>query len=247
MGIKCASELGYDGIELSLRDPSEVDASRIQDCVSALGLRVCGIATGQAYYNDRLSLYTLDNNRRRQAITRLKRHIDLAAQVDAMVILGGIRGRLENGSKREEQIAVGKAAMCEVCSYGLSKDVTLLLEPINRYETNIINTIAEGIDLIDELEQPNLKLLADTFHMNIEEASPVKALESTTDYLGYVHFADNNRLAPGWGNVDFDAVYQALRCIGFDGPIGIEILPKPGDREASAQAIRFLDALIASK
>ena len=121
--------------------------------------------------------------------------------------------------------------------------MTILLEPINRYETNIFNTLAQGMNVVRELGCSNLRLLADTFHMNLEEASYRQALTETGSFLGYVHFADSNRLAPGWGHTDFRGIFQILREIGFDGPLGIEVLPKPSDNEAAEQGVKFLNSL----
>jgi len=243
MGIKRAAEFGYDGIELSLRDSSLVDRAELQSKLNERDLCISAIATGQGYYNDGLSLYSADRGVCRRAIDRMKGHVDLAAEIGAMVIIGGIRGYLNEHEERDQQLGNGVDALDEICGYAYCKDVTLLLEPINRYETNIINSLAEGARLIDDLGWDNLRLLADTFHMNIEEISLTNSLREVSKYIGYVHFADSNRLAPGWGHIDFGAVYEALADSGFFGFIGIEVLPLPNDVEAAKQAVEFVTKL----
>lgn len=243
MGVRRAAELGYDGIELSLRDSSLVDRSELQSQLKEHDLCISAIATGQGYYNDGLSLYSADRGACRRAIDRMKGHVDLAAETGAMVIIGGIRGYLNENQEREQQVANGIDALDEICAYAYRRDVSLLLEPINRYETNIINSLAEGARLIDDLGWDNLKLLADTFHMNIEEMSLAKSLREVGTYIGYVHFADSNRLAPGWGHIDFEAVHEALVDSGFSGFIGIEVLPLPSDLAAAEQGVEFVGRL----
>lgn len=242
LGLHKAGELGYDGVELSLGDSQKVDFLRLQAQLKAYNIRVYGIATGQTYYNDGCSLFSSDQQKRKLAIQRMKGHIELAAKLEAMVIIGGIRGRLDDYDQAR-QISAGKEAILEVGLYGREKGVTLLLEPINHFETNFINTLAQGVELIEELALNNLKLLADTYHMNLEEVSYEKALKDNGKYLGYIHFADSNRLAPGWGHTDFHSIYKTLKGIGFSGPIGIEVLPKPDDLKAARQGIEFLNKL----
>jgi len=242
-GLKKASELGYDGVEISIRDSNEIDFSGLQARLKALDLKVYGISTGQTYYNDGFSLFSNDTKKRAKAVKRMKNHIDLAVELGAMVIIGGIRGRLEGERDNSKQLELGKAAVHEVCCYGAKKEVNLLLEPINRYETNIINTLFQGIELIKDLQLQNIKILADTFHMNIEEISYQQAFEETREYLGYIHFSDSNRLAPGLGHIDFKTIITTLIKIGYEGPIGIEVLPKPTDFIAAKGAIEFLNNL----
>lgn len=243
LGLQKAGELGYDGVELSLRDSKEIDLWWLQAQLNRFNLRVYGIATGQTYYNDGCGLFSSERRKRKQAIQRMKGHIDLAAKLEAMVIIGGIRGRLEDDSDHARQLIAGKEAIYEVGLYGREKGVTLLLEPINHFETNVINTLAQGVELIEELALSNLKLLADTYHMNLEEVSCEKALKDSSKYLAYIHFADSNRLAPGWGHTDFQSIFRTLMEIGFGGPIGIEVLPQPDDLMAARQGIEFLNNL----
>ena len=111
--------------------------------------------------------------------------------------------------------------------------MTVLVEPINRYETDFVNRCEEGLELLDEVGGDGVKLLLDTFHMNIEERDLPDAIALAGDRLGYVHMVDSNRHAPGLGHVDFDGVLAALAQIDYRG------LPYPSDREAAAAAAAF--------
>jgi sugar phosphate isomerase/epimerase len=115
---------------------------------------------------------------------------------------------------------------------------------VNRYEINFINNCDEGAALIDRLKIPGLKLMPDVFHMNIEDVSIEGNLKKFIHYIAYVHFADSNRLAPGWGHLDFASIVQALNEVGYTGWGSVEILPRPDPDSAARQAIQYLRKFI---
>jgi sugar phosphate isomerase/epimerase len=241
LGLRTASSLGYSGVELSLLDSSSIDHEQLADKLEEYKLTAYTIATGQTYYADGYSLFNADRSKREKCVERLFGHIDLAKSLKCMVIVGGIRGTiLATGGERSEQEREGRECLRRCVVYAGERNVILLLEPVNRYETNVVNTIDEGLALISQIDLPNLMLLPDTFHMNIEEASMADGLLRASSLVGYVHFADSNRLAPGWGHIDFASLLSALSKIEYTSPIGVEILPKPDDRAAAGQAIKHL-------
>jgi sugar phosphate isomerase/epimerase len=243
-GLKNASALGYHGVELSLLDSKKIDHTWLLDRIKKLNLKVYALATGQSYYTDGYSLFSSEENNRLKAVERIKVHIELASKSDSMVIIGGIRGKLnETVKKRELKVSRGKLALLECLKYAERKNVVLLIEPINRYETNLINTLQEGMELIDELGVNNLKLLPDTFHMNIEEKSIEESLIKSKHYIGYMHFADSNRWAPGFGHTNFESIISILVKINYKNAIGLEMLPKPDDYSAARQAIDYIRKL----
>ena len=107
-----------------------------------------------------------------------------------------------------------------------------------------INTLKEGLEVLKKLDRENVKLMPDVFHMNIEEPSIEKSLIEARNKIGYVHFADSNRWAPGWGHLNFPKIVSTLKDIGYNGWITVEILPKPSSYEAAREAIKFLRNLI---
>jgi sugar phosphate isomerase/epimerase len=243
-GLENAKNLGYSGVELSLLDSDKIDQQSIIEKTQKLGLKVYAIATGQTYYTDGYSLYSKDQGKRDRAVQRLRDHIDFAAKLASTVIIGGIRGRIDASAEEfARQSEGGKVAIKACVKYAEKQGVTLLIEPINRYETNVINNIEDGVNLIQEIGSENLKLLPDTFHMNIEERSFEESIVRTGSVIGYVHFADNNRMAPGWGHIDFSRILSALKKVSYAGPIGIEVLPKPDDFRAAEQAVRYLNSI----
>lgn len=243
-GLESASKYGYDGVELSLLDSQKIDQGWLIEKLRELNLEAFAIATAQTYSTDGYSLYSMHEKKRQQAIKRIEAHIDFASRLNAMVIIGGIRGKLTGPTEDwNTQREKGRQALVSCVRSAEKKGVTLLLEPINRHETNLVNTVDQALELVEEMGSKSLRLLLDTFHLNIEESSIVGSFLVTGSYLEYVHFADNNRLAPGWGHIDFSEVLSGLEEIGYHGPISVEVLPEPDDDRASEQAIQHIRSL----
>jgi sugar phosphate isomerase/epimerase len=244
-GINAAKELGYSGVELSLLDSATIDKGKLLAVLEKQELAVYAIATGQTFYSEGFSLYNRDSDRRARAVERIKGHIDLAQIVGSYVILGGIRGKIEEVSEegKKEVLLHGRNSIKACVEYAEKKCVTLVLEPINRYETNVINNVDEGIHFIRELGSKRVKLVPDTFHMNIEERSIPDSLVTAREYIAYIHFADSNRQAPGWGHIDFHEIFSALKRIDYEGPIGVEVLPIDQDYQSAQQAVQYIESL----
>ena len=244
-GIEMASSFNFNAVELSLLDSKKIEQDYIIGKIKDKNLKVFAISTGQTYYNDGYSLYDLKDDIREKAVNRIKDHVDFAAKLNSMIVIGGIRGVIDKeSSSATQQKEMGKKAIKDCAVYAKDKNVMLLLEPINRYETNIINTVKEAMELIEEIGMDNIKILPDTFHMNIEEISIEDSLKKAGNLAGYIHFADSNRHAPGWGHTDFRKIISALKDIDYKGAIGVEILPVPNDYDATRQGITFLKKLL---
>jgi len=96
------------------------------------------------------------------------------------------------------------------------------MEPLNRFETDLVNTVEQGLDLCDRIGRANVGLLLDTFHMNIEEKSFTEAMASAGDRLFHMQVAENDRGTPGSGHVPWDEVFRALDAVGYNGSVVIE-------------------------
>ena len=239
--VSVARELGLSCIELSVRDPASVSVSDVQAVVNSSGLAVSAIATGQACLVDGLCLAASDDLTRASAVERFAGQVKLASELGAVVILGGVRGRLgASGTEGEQRRAAAVEAIRTCVSTAAAVGIEVMLEPINRYETDFVRTAEEGLQLIDEVGSSSLRLLLDCFHMNIEEQNLAAAIRRAGDRLGYVHLVDSNRRAPGQGHVNFKEVFEALDEIGYDGPLVAEILPLPDDLTAARLAASFL-------
>ena len=113
-------------------------------------------------------------------------------------------------------------ALGELGRHALTEGVALYLEPLNRYEDHMVNRLADGVSLLEEVGLASVRLGADTYHMNIEEADPAAALETAGPWIGHVQVSDSNRLEPGAGHVDWAAICASVKAIGYDGPLALE-------------------------
>jgi sugar phosphate isomerase/epimerase len=175
---------------------------------------------------------------------RMRRIVDIAAPWPAFVVIGGVRGVLE-GSPAEQQQAYRRAVgfFADLAEYADSKNVQLVVEPINRYETNFINTVADALRFVEATGADNIGVLPDTFHMNIEEVSLERALRSAGRRMWHVQFTDSNRQAAGQGHIDFAPLAAALREVGYSGYMSAEILPEPDDVTAARRSLEFFHTL----
>ncbi len=239
-GLDVAARLGCDGVELNILDPAEVDAPALASTLRQHKLGVCTLATGQAYGRHGLSLASPEPEIRNGALERLKAYARLATQLGSGVTVGLMRGMLAGDETgRSDGLRWIVEGLSEFCAHAATLGVPVYLEPLNRYECNNLNTIAETLDVMQAVGSTNLYVLADTFHMNIEESDMAAALRAAGGRLGYVHLADSNRRAPGMGHMDFRPILKSLREIGFAGYLSAEIQPIPDDASAAERFVTF--------
>jgi sugar phosphate isomerase/epimerase len=242
---------GYDGVELAIRDPRLVDADELLGVVSARGLEVPAIGTGQAWGEEGLSFTDPDPDVRRAAIERTISHIPFAARTGAAIIIGLLRGIVRPGLSQAQAMDWLVGALRECCaearSFGVTQDrphgVRLALEPICRYETTLINDLAQGLDLLERVGAENMGLMPDTFHMNIEDAVIEDSLRACGDRIFHFHIADSNRWYPGAGHLDFQSILEALYSTGYRGYVSGEFMPLPDADTAAQRAIVHLRQL----
>ena len=239
--------MGYDGVELAIRDPKLVDLDALEALTREHGLRVPAIGTGQAWGEEKLSFTDPDESVRRAAIERVKSHVPLAARFNAVIIIGLVRGIIKPGITQEQ----GMAWLCEAlqeCSTAANPfGVRLALEPINRYETTLVNSVAQGMALIDRVGADNFGLLLDTFHMNIEEPDILQSISTCGDRIFHFHVADSNRWYPGAGHLDFSGILSRLQSTGYDGFVSGEFMPLPDPLTAARENFARLRAILSSR
>ena len=146
---------------------------------------------------------------------------------------------VENQTRSEtERLFIDTAA--RLCDIAAEHDVTIVIEPVNRYEINFVNSVDEGAAIVQDVQRDNIGLMPDVFHMNIEDAKIGETLFRYKELIKYIHFADSNRWAPGQGHLNFDEIFEALKKAQFDGWAAIEILPKPDPDVAAKQAVEYI-------
>lgn len=234
-----AASLGYDGVELALKNAGEIDRPKLRSLLDRTGLEVSCISTGQVYAETGLMLTDPDPGKRMKVMEIFKGLIDLAAEFGQMVNIGRVRGRIGDDGVEAAEHRFGECVGI-LCDHAAARGVTLVLEPVNRYEINFINSVEQGVALIKKIGHPNLKLMPDVFHMNIEDVSIGAVLSRHIEHIAYIHLADSNRLAPGWGHTDFEDIFAHLAAADYNGWLAVEILPEPEPYAAAGQAIKYL-------
>ena len=238
--IPALAGIGFDGVEIAIRDPGHVDVEALVTAAERSGVAVPAIGTGQAYLEEGLSLAASEEAVRVRAVARLLGQVSVARRLGALLIVGLIHGPIPPETARglaEERLLEGLGTIARAAR---TAGVRIVVEPINRYETNWLNTVDEVLDLLGRLGEDNVGLLPDTFHMNIEETDVPAALRRGGARVWHVHVADSNRRAPGWGHLDFGPIVRTLGEMDYGGFLSAEILQQPGVLDAAWQTIASL-------
>ncbi|MBL8818665.1 MAG: sugar phosphate isomerase/epimerase [Planctomyces sp.] len=234
---RLASELGYDAVELFAPSGDAIRSLPIKNLLSSFNLKLAAVGTGAGMVIHQLALSSPDADRRTKAREFVKSIIAAGAEFGAPAIIGSMQGRWDEAAGKEAGVQLLRDALDELGSYAATCGVPLIYEPLNRYETNMAMTMEQGIELLKPLSCGNIKLLADLFHMNIEERNIADALRDSGNWIGHVHFVDSNRQAAGRGHMDYTPIAVALHNIGYSGYASAEAFPIPDSTEAARQTI----------
>jgi sugar phosphate isomerase/epimerase len=232
-----AAALGFDAIELFPPGPDAVDPAALRKLLDDTGLSLAAVGTGAGWVKHKLTLTSPDDATREKAAAFVRSMIDFAGPLGAPVIIGSMQGRWGDGVVKDAAIGWLADRVVELGEYAEQFDVPLLYEPLNRYETNLVNTLGDAAQLLTGAALQHVKILADLYHMNIEEPNLPDAIRAAGSRIGHVHFADSNRRAAGMGHTDFGPVVAALREIGYAGHLSAEVLPLPDPLAAARQTI----------
>jgi sugar phosphate isomerase/epimerase len=234
---------GYDGVEPAVRNPGLVDHDSLVAAVSAQGLEIPAIDTGQAWGEEHISFTDPDASVRQQAVERIAAHVPLAKKAGAVIVIGLVRGIIQDGVSEAQAREWMFESFRNCVQIAGQEGVRIAFEPLNRYETQLLNTAKEGLELIDRVGADNLGLLLDTFHMNIEEPSIEQSIKTCGDRIFHFHVADSNRWYPGAGHLDFRTILEALYATGYSGFVSGEFMPVPDADTAAHKAIHHLRGL----
>jgi len=242
-GIRRAAALGFPAVEILARSVEQVPVRELKAVLTETGMAVSAFATGGGFMLRRLHLSHPDAAVRQQAFRFILDFIALAAEVGSSPVVGLMRGVVERGDSPAEARQRMEDAVAALDEAAGRAGVTLLIEPINRYETGLINRLDEGVALIETRRLAHTRLLADTFHMNIEEGAVEAALAAAAKHIGHVHWADSNRRPPRNGHLDFAAIGAALRGAGYAGYVAFECLPYPDPDRAAVDCLKAFRAV----
>ncbi len=220
LAVNKTAELGFDIIEISAPDPRSMDIAFTAREVQKAGI-TANLSLGLDASSD---ISSGDPDRVRAGETRLREVIAAAAELGSTHVCGIIHSAFQKYS--EPPTAKGIAGSVDVLArmgeLAASHGITLGLEVVNRYESNVLNTAGQGVELCKRVGQPNVKVHLDSYHMNIEEADMELAIIDAGDHLGYFHLGESNRGYLGAGSVDFVRIFNGLVRIGYTGPLVFE-------------------------
>ena len=215
--------MGFDVLEICIEDPTKLSSAQMLSVAKEheMEISICG-----AFGPDR-DISHEDSKIRDLGIQYLNSCVDFAAEVGSSFVSGPMysatgKARLLSPAERKEQFNWAVDSLRVVASYAQDSKVGLAIEPLNRFETDLINTVEQGVELCRAVDLPNVGLLIDTFHMHIEEKSLTAAIASAAPYIFHVQVSENDRGTPGKGQVHWDEFFATLAAINYGGQIVIE-------------------------
>ncbi len=212
---------GFDGIEFPVIQPARVPAAKIRRVLEAEGLEctACGVMPSD------LSLIADDSAVRRRSVQHMETCIKTVAESGAKIYAGPLYSPVGDlpGRRRTREEWKNAVDSYHALAPTLEKyDVTLALEPLNRFESYFLNTAEDAAVLASDVGHPKVGILFDTFHANIEEKDVAAAFRTVGPHLKHAHASENDRGTPGTGHVDWPGVFAALRAMDYDGWFTIE-------------------------
>jgi D-psicose/D-tagatose/L-ribulose 3-epimerase len=236
--VPCVAEMGFDWIEFPLEGPGDFSYARAHELVQEFGL---GVSTCAAMGPDRDLLHP-ETAVQKSGLDYLRHAIEATQAVGATNLVGPFYSAVgrtwqATADERARELDTLEKHLRTLATYAADHGVVLGLEPLNRFETSFINTHEQAIEIIDRVDHPACRIMLDTFHMNIEEKSLGEAIRATGQRLCHLHACENDRGAPGSGNVAWGEVAQALKDIDYTGPAVIESFTADVKSIAKAAAI----------
>ncbi len=237
--FKTIKDLGFDGVEITLQEPGDftpVVVRKALDESSLSCLSFCGLMTPGRDLRG-------STEEQESADGFIRYCIDTAVTLGSPLVSGPLYssvGRTDAvpAAEKEKQFAAAAGSLRELAAYAAEKGISLAIEPLIRFETDMINSCNEALALIDAAGAENLGVHLDTFHMNVEESSPVTAVIEAGEKLFNLHVSDNTRGAPGTGSFNWKGFADALRYIGYSGPVLLESFHPDVPEISFAAAVR---------
>lgn len=227
---------GFDGVEISLYGASMKQIQKVVKKAQELDLDIY-FGTGVDEATDPGSE---NKTIRRHALEYLKHCIDIAADAKAIALQGVLYAPWQKFSSmnQEKRWYYSAQVIREAGSYASEKGVRLHIEVINRFETDFMNTLDEGSDFLKLVDMDNVQLLADVFHMNIEEDGLSAALQRNIQQIGCLHISENHRGVCGSGHIDWEELISCLKKLKYDGYLIMETFTEAGTEVGNGMCIR---------
>ena len=239
-----AARHGFHGLEVFPHTAAAVPVGELRTALQDHGLALAAVGTGAGGVVHGLALADPDAAGRQRAIDYVRAVIELAAPFGAPAIVGSIQGRSAPGEERGEALARLVDSMAQLGEAAADAGGRIVLEPLNRYETDLCNTLAHGGAVIERTGSDRIGVLADLFHMNIEETDIAASLVAAAPHLGHIHFVDSNRRPAGCGHLSYGPIAAAVRAAGYRGWAAVEAFPWPDPEAAARRSINSYRAYL---
>ena len=214
-------EIGYDSMDINLRNTELSFAKTVKKRAESAGL----FLTGGGSLPKGKEIISPEREKRAETINYMKEIVRKAHDLGVTLYHGMIyatAGVFTGKGPTADEFEWAASGLSEVAEYAKDFGVSLCLEPANRYETYMLNTVDSSLKLLDAIGQPNVGLLLDTYHMNIEEKDIYKSLLSAKGRIFHIHVNENDRGIPGTGHINWDDVFKALKEIDYRGIVAVE-------------------------
>lgn len=242
VSIPLAKKIGFDAVELFPASADDIDAGLLRRLLEDNQIEISALATGAGKVLNNLTLTNPDEIGHTKAVDFVKKIIDLGASFKSPAIIGSMQGDIGKDDRQSKLDEFAKT-LGLLAKYAADRNVKLLFEPLNNHSTDVANTLADGVEIIKSSGADNIKLLADFFHMDIEEENIAESIKQAAEFIGYVHFVDSDRKPAGTGHIDLKSAVDSLKYIGYDGFLSAEALPLPDSQAAAEQTIKTFKLL----
>ena len=229
---------GFDGVEIAVENPADIDPVLVKKALDRHGLVCTSVCACFPPSRDLRGTPA----QQRATIVYLKRLVDIAGVLGTDIVMGPLysatgRAGAVPAAEYQRQWRTVRGHLKTICDYAEAHGKVICLEPLNRFETDFLNTVEQGLRMIREVKSPALKLLLDTFHMNIEEKNPAAAIRRAGRHVGHIHASASDRGTPGNDHVDWPEMARALKAIRYQGAVVIESFTQDVKVIARAAAI----------
>ena len=254
--------MGFGILEISVENPDLIDVQAVNEVLKENHLE--GIICGA--FGPNRNICSQDAEIRENAKSYIRWLIDAAQEIGSEVVCGPMyssvgKEHLEDSESRKKEWELAVSGMRDMADYAAAKSVKLAFEPLNRFETDMINVVSQGMRFIKDVGRKNVGFHLDTFHMHLEEKSSAAAIRTAGEKIFHIHACENDRGVPGTGQVRWQEIAQALKGVDYQGPIVIESFTSqvkeiaravciwreiaPSQDAIASQGLKFLQTLLA--
>lgn len=244
--LRKAKEAGFDGVELLTPDPVLFDWDELERSLKEQSLELACINSGRLAMEYGLTLLNPDAAVRQKASDTFKEVIRVCHRFGCYANIGIFRGPAISGKPVAYTRDLFVEILKDLCDYAAGFNVGINFEPTNRFEINFINTTEQGVDIVNRVSRPNLGLLLDLFHMNLEDADLITEIVRCRDLVKHFHFTDTDRWPAGnsHGSINFPFLINLLKLLGYNGFLSQNLVDANDADQCAKRTADYLRELI---